>query len=115
MGMSGWGEGGVAGEKTYQGLIAACADLLKESAEYYRNYLRRTVSVELPDAQLQQAYDWARVSMLQGVVTNPYLGTGLVAGYRTSGTSQRPGFAWFFGRDSEWTPFAFNASVHFVH
>ncbi|MGC1649530.1 MAG: hypothetical protein WA741_27205, partial [Candidatus Sulfotelmatobacter sp.] len=29
--------------------------------------------------------------------------------YRTSGTGQRPGFAWFFGRDSLWTSFALNA------
>ena len=28
------------------------------------------------------------------------LGTGLVAGFRTSGNSERPGFAWFFGRDA---------------
>ena len=31
------------------------------------------------------------------------LGTGLVAGFRTSGESERPGFAWFFGRDALWT------------
>ena len=43
------------------------------------------------------------------MVNNPYLGTGLVAGYRTSGVGQRPGFAWFFGRDSLWTSFALNA------
>jgi glycogen debranching enzyme len=102
-------EGRAAAEKTYQHLLASYADLWRESAEYYREYLRRTVSVELPDTRLQQAYDWARVSVLQGVVTNPTLGTGLVAGYRTSGESQRPGFAWFFGRDSFWTSFALNS------
>jgi glycogen debranching enzyme len=106
-------EGRAAAEKTYQHLLASYADLWRESAEYYRDYLRRTVSVELPDAQLQQAYDWARVSVLQGVVTNPTFGTGLVAGYRTSGESQRPGFAWFFGRDSFWTSFALNAAGDF--
>jgi len=106
-------EGRAAAERTYQHLLASYADLWRESAEYYRDYLRRTVSVELPDAQLQQAYDWARVSVLQGVVTNPTLGTGLVAGYRTSGESQRPGFAWFFGRDSFWTSFALNAEGDF--
>ena len=42
-------------------------------------------------------------------MNNPFLGTGLVAGYRTSGVGQRPGFAWFFGRDSLWTSFALNA------
>lgn len=106
-------EGRAAAEKTYQRLTLSYADLLRESAEYYRDYLRRTVSVELPDTQIQQAYDWARVSVLQGLVNNPMLGTGLVAGYRTSGTSQRPGFAWYFGRDSEWTSLALNAMGDF--
>jgi len=106
-------EGRAAAEKTYQHLTADYAQLLKDSAEYYRTYLEKTVSVELPNAQIQQAYDWARVSMLQGMVSNPLLGTGLVAGYRTSGESQRPGFAWFFGRDSFWTSFALNASGDF--
>jgi glycogen debranching enzyme len=106
-------EGRAGAEKTYQHLTASYADLLRESVEYYRDYLKKTVSVELPDAQIQQAYDWSRVSVLQGLVNNPYLGTGLVAGYRTSGESQRPGFAWFFGRDSLWTSFALNAAGDF--
>lgn len=106
-------EGRAAAEKTYQHLAGDYAALLRDSADYYRDYLARTVNLELPDAQLQQAYDWARVSMLQGLVTNPYLGTGLVAGYRTSGESQRPGFAWFFGRDSFWTSLALNAEGDF--
>jgi glycogen debranching enzyme len=96
-------------EKTYQHLLTSYSEAMRESAEYYRAYLDHTVNLELPDAALQQAYDWARISTIQGVVNNPYLGSGLVAGYRTSGTSQRPGFAWFFGRDSLWTSFALNA------
>jgi len=106
-------EGRTAAEKTYQHLTSAYADLLRESADYYRDYLGKTVNVELPDTQIQQAYDWARVSVLQGMVNNPYLGTGLVAGYRTSGETQRPGFAWFFGRDSFWTSFGLNATGDF--
>src|SRR5207248_2469190 len=101
-------------ESTYKNLISSYVAKEKEAAEYYRDYLNRTVSVELPDAQLQQAYDWARISVIQGLVTNPYLGTGLVAGYRTSGTSQRPGFAWFFGRDSFWTALALDAEGDFA-
>ena len=100
-------------ENTYKHLLSDYAALQKDSAKYYDEYLGRTVSVELPDTQLQQAYDWARVSVIQGLVTNPYLGTGLVAGYRTSGTSQRPGFAWFFGRDSFWTAQALDAEGDF--
>lgn len=107
--------GPAAAETTYKHLAAGYAALLHDSAEYYRRELAQTVSLQLPDPQLQQAYDWARVSLLQGVVANPYLGTGLVAGYRTSGDSQRPGFAWYFGRDSEWSSFALDAEGDFAH
>ena len=107
-------EGLAAATNIYQHLSSAYEKLIQESADYYRQYLDRTVSLELPDARIEQAYDWARVSTLQGLVTNPFLGTGLVAGYRTSGSSQRPGFAWFFGRDSFWTSFALNSVGDFA-
>src|SRR5579864_2508355 len=112
--MAGSLEGRAQAEATYKELAASYAGLLRASSEYYRQYLNDTVSVQLPDAQIQQAYDWSRVSMLQGIVSNPFLGTGLVAGYRTSGESQRPGFAWFFGRDSMWTSLALDAAGDFA-
>jgi glycogen debranching enzyme len=37
-----------------------------------------------------------------------------VAGYRTSGITQRPGFAWFFGRDSFWATLALDAEGDFA-
>lgn len=107
-------DGRAEAETEYKRLISNYAAMENDSANYYRDYLSRTVTLELPDAQLQQAYDWARVGVIQGLVTNPYLGTGLVAGYRTSGTSQRPGFAWFFGRDSFWTALALDAEGDFA-
>ncbi len=100
-------------ENTYHHLITDYPALQKGSAAYYRSYLDRTVALDLPDRQLQQAYDWSRISVLQGLVTNPYLGTGLIAGYRTSGETQRPGYAWFFGRDSLWTSLALNVEGDF--
>ena len=63
---------------------------------------------------MQQAYDWARVSVLQGLSRNPDLGAGLVAGFRTSLEGRRPGFAWFFGRDSLWTSLALNSEGDFA-
>ncbi|HEY7351651.1 MAG TPA: amylo-alpha-1,6-glucosidase [Terriglobales bacterium] len=101
-------------DSTYKHLLTNYSELERDSAKYYADYLSRTTSLELPDSQLQQAYDWARISVIQGLVTNPYLGTGLVAGYRTSGTSQRPGFAWYFGRDSFWTEQALDAEGDFA-
>ena len=105
--------GEVEAETAYRHLASDYLSLVKESAEYYREYLDSTISVDLPDRQLQQSYDWARVSVLQGLATNPFLGTGLIAGYRTSGGSQRPGFAWFFGRDALWTSLALDAEGDF--
>lgn len=107
-------QGRMDAQSNYRHIVASYRDLLRESAQYYSDYLDRTVNLTLPDAQLQQAYDWSRISVLQGLVTNPFLGTGLVAGYRTSGTSQRPGFAWFFGRDSFWSSFALNSAGDFA-
>jgi glycogen debranching enzyme len=102
-------------EAAYRHLASGYSSLVKESAEYYRSYLDSTVSVDLPDRALQQSYDWARVSVLQGLATNPFLGTGLIAGYRTSGGSQRPGFAWFFGRDALWTSLALDSEGDFTN
>jgi GH15 family glucan-1,4-alpha-glucosidase len=98
----------------YERLSASYAELLATSASYYQNQLRGNLKLELPDARLEQAYDWAQVSMLQGMVENPFLGKGLVAGYRTSSFDQRPGFAWFFGRDALWSALAFDSSGDFA-
>jgi glycogen debranching enzyme len=99
---------------TFQKLVSSYRELETQTAAYYADYLKKTVSVELPDAQLQEAYDWSRVSLLQGLVSNPTMGNGLVAGYRTSGESQRPGFAWFFGRDAFWSTLALNSEGDFA-
>ena len=97
----------------YNHLANDYAQLLQDSAAYYRDYLDRTISLKLPDSQIEMAYDWARVSMLQGLVQNPFLGEGLVAGFNKSGNGDRPGFAWFFGRDAEWTSLALDAEGDF--
>jgi glycogen debranching enzyme len=101
--------GAAEADATYKKLTEQAAALEADSAQYYAGYLERTVKVQLPDAELQKAYDWSRISVLQGLVANAKYGTGLIAGYRASGDSQRPGFAWFFGRDALWTSFALDS------
>jgi GH15 family glucan-1,4-alpha-glucosidase len=101
-------------EAAYRLLSTSYDRLMSESSEYYRAYLNRGVELVIPDKKLQTAYDWSRVSMIQGLVENPFLGRGLVAGYRMSGDSQRPGFAWFFGRDALWTSLALDAAGDFA-
>jgi len=90
----------------YRGLISHAGESVRATSDYFRSYLANTVSLRLPDRNLQQAYDWSRVSLVEALVKNPLLGEGLVAGYGPSKGGNRPGFAWFFGRDSFWTSFA---------
>ena len=102
-------------EATYQRISADFQTLRTEAASHYEHYLDQTLSLRLPDSELQRAYDWSRISLVQGIVSNPFLGTGLVAGYRTSGKDARPGFAWYFGRDALWSALALIAVADFAN
>ncbi len=102
-------EGEKQAQALYQKLLTQSSQLEAEARQYYRHYLESTVTLTLPDRDLQKAYDWSRISMLQGLVDDPFGGTGLIAGYNLSGFNHRPGFSWFFGRDSMWTALALDS------
>jgi glycogen debranching enzyme len=99
-------EGRDEAKETYDRLLASARALYERNVAYYRDLEQRTLTVETPDERLDTALRWAKVGVDKGIVTNPLLGTGLVAGFRTSGESERPGFAWMFGRDALWTSLA---------
>ena len=94
---------------SYRRLLAGARELYEKNVEHYRKLLDETTAVETPDARVNDAFRWAKVGIDKGVVENPQLGRGLVAGFRTAGESERPGFAWFFGRDSMWTALALDS------
>ena len=102
-------EGQKQAEDLYQKLLAQAPQLEQQARQYYEHYLLSTLRLALPDRDLQAAYDWARISTLQGLVDDPFAGKGLIAGYNISGNNHRPGFAWFFGRDSMWTALALDS------
>ncbi len=57
-------------------------------------------SIESPDKRFDLAFEWGKVALDKGFVCNPHLGCGLIAGLGPSGTTERPGFGWFFGGDA---------------
>ena len=91
---------------TYARLLSNARGLYEKNVAHYRRLLEETTEVTTPDARVNEAVRWAKVGIDKGFVENPLLGRGLVAGFRTAGESERPGFAWFFGRDAMWTAFA---------
>jgi glycogen debranching enzyme len=85
--------------------------LYEANGSYYKKFVEEHVTIETPDKQLDAAFAWAEVSIDQlKVQTTPgHRETALVAGIDGSGDSARPGFGWYFGRDSLWTLYAVNA------
>jgi glycogen debranching enzyme len=102
-------EGRDKAKATYDRLLSSARALYEENVDYYRRLQERTLVVDTPDDRLDTALLWAKVGVDKGLATNPQLGTGLVAGFRTSGESERPGFAWMFGRDALWTSLAIHS------
>ncbi|HVK50389.1 MAG TPA: hypothetical protein VM469_01460 [Pseudoxanthomonas sp.] len=52
-----------------------------------------------PDANANQALQWAQIALEQAWTCNARLGCGLVAGYGPSHGSRRPQYAWYFAGD----------------
>ena len=102
-------EGRQKAKETYDRLLGSVQSLYEKNVAYYEHLQNTTTSITTPDERFNTAFSWAKVGVDKGIATNPFLGTGLLAGFRTSGESERPGFAWFFGRDAMWTALAINS------
>lgn len=101
-----------AGEGTQKTLVERVVaaendvrDLYEQTRAHYEHFFDKRLTVQTPDAGLDEALRWAELSIDECQVR--YHGeTGLVAGWYTSADSLRPGFGWFFGRDTLWTLYA---------
>lgn len=103
-------QGGIeAARQLYTEILESIQKLYESTVTYYRQLSERTLQVITPNQQLNQAFEWAKARVDKGYATNLFLGSGLLAGFRASGDSLRPGFAWFFGRDALWTVLAINS------
>jgi len=87
-------------KKTYAKLLSSADALYREAFGHYRRLREEMTSLETPDKRIDLAFEWAKVALDKGFVCNPHLGCGLIAGLGPSGTTERPGFGWFFGGDT---------------
>lgn len=86
--------------KQYAALLASAETGYRRSFEHYRRLREEFTSLRSPDPRFDLAIEWGKVALDKGFVCNPQLGCGLIAGLGPSGTTERPGFGWFFGGDA---------------
>jgi len=96
--------GGVNGRQPvidlYQRLAKTVVEQYQKTFNHYRRLREEMMSVESPERSFNLAFEWAKAALDKGMVENPDLGYGLVAGWGATGEGARPGFGWFFGGDA---------------
>lgn len=88
----------------------------EDSKKYHLNFDQNFLSIESSDSLFNLAYQWALVSVDKLFCHTPSIGKSMMAGYWTTSrgwngshkVSGRPGYAWYFGRDTEFTGIAMN-------
>jgi glycogen debranching enzyme len=98
----------------YKKAINQTSKLYNETQKYYTSFLDQSLTIKTPDIIFNEGFKWALVATDRFFVRTPGLGGSLVAGYNTTNTGWdgehkidgRPGYAWYFGRDGQWSGFA---------
>jgi glycogen debranching enzyme len=83
-------------------------ELYTATHDYYANFFKDKMTIDTPDSAVNDAFRWAELAINQMRLK---LGNeaGLAAGWAASGESARPGYGWFFGRDTLWSLFAIDS------
>ena len=86
------------------------AEKLNETASnYFNSFDKNLLSITSSDSLFNEAYRWALISTDKFYCYTPSIGSSLMSGYFTTARgwnggheeSGRPGYAWYFGRDTE--------------
>lgn len=84
---------------------------------YYDSFDKKLLSVTSDDSLFNEAYRWALISTDKFYCHTPSIGSSLMSGYFSTARgwnggheeSGRPGYAWYFGRDTEFSSMALTA------
>ena len=95
-------------------------ELYTMHASHFAQLQQNFTSIITPDSGLDADLTWAEISINQlqartePTTDQPSGEVGLVAGYYASGDSARPGYGWYFGRDTLYTVYAINSYGDFA-
>lgn len=101
----------------YRKVMAGLNRIYQRTSEYYKQLLQNQLVITSPDKDFNTGYQWALVRTDQFLQETPGVGLSMMAGFGTTSrgwdgrqkVSGRPGYAWYFGRDGEWSALALNA------
>jgi Amylo-alpha-1,6-glucosidase len=94
-------------------ISAALPQIYAQTHDYYAHFFDHRLTIDTPDRRVNEALQWAEIAIDQCQVK--YRDEiGMVAGYYESADSARPGYAWFFGRDTLFTTYAINSYGDFA-
>ena len=87
---------------------AALGSVYQATSEFYAHFFEQRLTAKTQDPALDMALRWAEIAIEQSKVRTAGE-TGLVAGWYPSFDSARPGFGWYFGRDTLWSMYAIDS------
>ena len=107
-------EGSAAVREVYEKYSASPSAVFQNALQHINDIYKNRLMITSPDANFNKGYRWAVVSADKFFVNTPGMGKSLVAGYASTKhgwdgaqkVSGRPGYAWYFGRDGEWSGLA---------
>jgi len=91
--------------------------LNEKANSYFNSFDKNLLSINSSDSLFNEAYRWALISTDKFYCYTPSLGSSLMSGYFTTArgwdgghaVSGRPGYAWYFGRDTEFSSMALSS------
>ena len=96
-------------------LAATLPQIYKAHRAKYAHMAQTLTAIQTPDAALNDDLAWAEIAIEQlRAKAQPTGEISLVAGYYSSGDSARPGFGWYFGRDTLYTLYGVNSFGDFA-
>lgn len=108
------GEGMMRLEQRLLATAQALPGIYARTQAFYAHFFDHRTVPHTPDAALDRAMQWGELAIDKAQATIPAHGsepaeTGLVAGWYPAFDSARPGFGWFFGRDTLWSMYAIDS------
>ena len=108
--LSGSSSGEVNAVSAYRRIAGNPGRSLVRQVQRFKRFERKSIKIQTPEGPFDDAIRWARWSLGRLFGFTPGLGRSLMAGYGLSSSgwngvhdvSGRPGYAWYFGRDSVW-------------